>query len=171
MRMVVIDADRVVQELRTGVPRQQPAPVSGEVSGRGLVETNSSEFPVVQNTAMVREVLRTFPGGRVVIALTAQPVECPPEPEAIALLVHDLLVEFGVRERSEIALVMPASSTAQSPEANGLPAMLTDSGIEWYPGHLVSSVDAARRVARFEDGSAMPFDLFLGIPRSGDDES
>lgn len=164
MRMVVVDADRVVHQLKAGVPGQRPAPSDGGVVAQ-------AEFPVIQSASMVREVLQHFGGGRVVIALTAQSAENPPEPEAIALLVHEVLVDLGVRERSQIALVMPASSAVQSPAADSLPALLTDSGIEWYPGHLVSSIDPARRVARFDDGSAMPFDLFLGIPVRGDDES
>lgn len=168
MRMVVVDADRTVAQHGTSLPRQRRTTepgVSDEKVTNRMAQKGSVDFPVVSSPDSVRDVLQGFTGGRVVIALAAHPADNPPEPGAIALLVHDLLVEFGVREQSQIALVMPASEAADS-----LPALLTDSGIEWYPGHLVSSVDPERRVARFEDGAAMPFDLFLGIPRRPEDE-
>lgn len=168
MRMVVVDADRTVAQDAASLPQQrrrsEPGVWNEKVTNR-MSQQGSIDFPVVLSPDSVRDVLQGFTGGRVVIGLTAHPADTPPEPGAVALLVHDTLVEFGVREQSQIALVMPASEASDS-----LPAQLTDSGIEWYPGHLVSSVDAVRRVARFEDGAAMPFDLFLGIPRPQEDE-
>ena len=36
--------------------------------------------------------------------------------------------------------------------------------IGWYPSQLIRELDPASRVARFADGTEMPFDLFLGVP-------
>ena len=38
-------------------------------------------------------------------------------------------------------------------------------GIEFVPGRPVASIDAARRVAVLADGTDVPYDLFLGIPK------
>ena len=55
----------------------------------------------------LRDVLADFGGGRVVVAVTSTPFKCPPAPSETALLMHDFLTERGLRDSSEIALVMP----------------------------------------------------------------
>ena len=37
--------------------------------------------------------------------------------------------------------------------------------IEFVPGTRVASLDPARKVALFEDGGEMAYDLFLGVPK------
>ncbi|MEO7121750.1 MAG: FAD-dependent oxidoreductase, partial [Lacisediminihabitans sp.] len=41
----------------------------------------------------------------------------------------------------------------------------TELGIEWHPGHVITSVDVAAHELHFADGSTMPYDLLLGVPR------
>ena len=38
-------------------------------------------------------------------------------------------------------------------------------GIAWHPDQLIHKLDPDRKVAVFSDGTQMPFDLFLGVPR------
>ncbi len=81
-------------------------------------------------------------------------------------MLHDYLVERGLRDASEISLVMPLGAPIPpSPAASQ--ALLTEfaeRGIGWYPERLVRSLDPGRRVAVLDDGQEMPFDLFLGVP-------
>src|SRR2546421_670154 len=42
---------------------------------------------------------------------------------------------------------------------------LAERDIEFVPGRRVSSLDPARRVVLLEDGSELPYDLFLGVPK------
>ena len=130
----------------------------------GLVE-HGTEFYTVAGAFAARETLAAFEGGRVVVGVTSTPFKCPPAPSETALLVHDFLTERGLRERSEIALVMPLPAPIPpSPDASEvLLTSFAERGIEWHPQHLVRSLEPG--VARFEDGSEMPFDLFLGVPR------
>jgi sulfide:quinone oxidoreductase len=111
-------------------------------------------------------VLADFEGGRVVIGVTSPPFKCPPAPSETALLVHDLLVDRGIRDRSEIALVMPMGvPIPPSPEASeALLGAFAERDIEWHPGQGVAGLDPERKVVLLGDGSEMPFDLFLGIP-------
>ncbi|WP_158726409.1 NAD(P)/FAD-dependent oxidoreductase [Tomitella fengzijianii] len=113
-----------------------------------------------------REVLERFDGGRVVVGVTSTPFKCPPAPSETALLVHDLLVRRGVRERSAITLVMPLPSPVPpSPAASAsLLAAFAKRGIEWRPDTLVRGLDPQRRVALLADGGEIPFEVFLGVP-------
>ena len=132
----------------------------------GLIE-GGHEFYTVAGAFAARDVLEGFGGGRVVVGVTSTPFKCPPAPSETALLMHDFLTARGLREGSEIALVMPLPvPIPPSPDASKvILEAFADRGIEWYPSHLVRELDPARKVARFEDGTEMPFDLFLGVPR------
>ncbi|HET9548336.1 MAG TPA: FAD/NAD(P)-binding oxidoreductase, partial [Desertimonas sp.] len=131
----------------------------------GLIE-GGHEFYTVAGAFAARDVLESFGGGRVVVGVTSTPFKCPPAPSETALLMHDFLSARGLREGSEIALVMPLPvPIPPSPDASKvILEAFADRGIEWYPSHLVRELDPARKVAQFEDGTEMPFDLFLGVP-------
>lgn len=131
----------------------------------GLVE-DGHEFYTVPGAFALRDVLAAFDGGRVVVAVTSTPFKCPPAPSETALMVHDLLTAKGVRDGSEIALVMPMGvPIPPSPAASeALLAAFAERGIAWHPESVVTSLDPERHVAVLADGSELPYDLFLGVP-------
>ena len=132
----------------------------------GLLE-GGYEFYTEPGAFALREVLAEFPGGRVVIAVTSAPFKCPPAPSETALLMHDFLTTRGVRDRSQIALVMPLPAPIPpSPDASkAILAAFEERGIEWHPQTMVRGLDPQRRVAMLGDGTEMPYDLFLGVPK------
>jgi sulfide:quinone oxidoreductase len=131
----------------------------------GLVEAGH-EFYTVPGAFATRDVLSGFPGGRVIVGVTSTPFKCPPAPSETALLVHDFLTERGLRDQSEVALVMPLGvPIPPSPEASAaLLEAFAERGIAWHPGELVVELDAARKVAVCASGTELPFDLFLAVP-------
>lgn len=132
----------------------------------GLVE-GGHEFYTEAGAFALRDVLADFPGGRVVVGVCSTPFKCPPAPSETALLMHDLLVTKGVRERSEIHLVMPLPSPVPpSPAASqGLLEAFAERGIVFHPNTVVRGLDPDRRVVLIGDGDEMPYDLFLGVPK------
>jgi sulfide:quinone oxidoreductase len=131
----------------------------------GLVE-GGYEFYTEPGAFALRDVLANFDGGRVVIAVTSTPFKCPPAPSETALMMHDFLTERGLRERSQIALVMPLPvPIPPSPDASKLLlGAFAERGIEWHPETLVRSLDPERNVAIVGEGEELPYDLFLGVP-------
>jgi sulfide:quinone oxidoreductase len=81
-------------------------------------------------------------------------------------LLHDYLTTRGVRAACQISLVMPFGvPVPPSPDASrALLAAFAERDIAFVPDRLVRALDPARRVAVFNDGSEMSFDLFLGVP-------
>jgi sulfide:quinone oxidoreductase len=132
----------------------------------GLVE-GGHEFYTEAGAFALRDVLSGFGGGRVIVGVTSTPFKCPPAPSETALMLHDYLSDRGLRDRSEIALVMPLPAPVPpSPAASqALLRGFAERGIEWHPSRLVTELDPFRKVAVFEDGSEMPYDLFLGVPK------
>jgi sulfide:quinone oxidoreductase len=131
----------------------------------GLVEAGR-EYYSVAGAVAARDELNAFGGGRVIVGVTSTPFKCPPAPSETALMLHDFLTERGLRDASEISLVMPLGvPIPPSPAASqALLAAFAERGINWFPERLVRSLDAERRVAILADGGEMPFDLFLGVP-------
>jgi sulfide:quinone oxidoreductase len=131
----------------------------------GLLE-GGHEFYTLAGAFGLRDVLAEFQGGRVIVGVTSTPFKCPPAPSETALLMHDFLTERGLREESEVSLVMPLPvPIPPSPEASkALLQAFAERGIGWFPEQLVRELDPATQVARFADGSEMPYDLFLGVP-------
>ena len=119
----------------------------------GLVEAGH-EFYTVDGAFAARDVLDSFGGGRVVIGVTSTPFKCPPAPSETALLMHEYLVDRGLRGASEISLVMPLGvPIPPSPAASdALLAAFAERGIGWHPETLVRGLDPERRVAVLGDG-------------------
>jgi sulfide:quinone oxidoreductase len=124
------------------------------------------EFYTVAGAFALRDVLADFDGGRVIVAVTSTPFKCPPAPSETALLMDDFLTTRGLREKSEIALVMPLPLPIppSPPASQALLATFAERNISWHPQALITGIDAGRRVALFDGGDEMPYDLFLGVP-------
>ena len=101
-----------------------------------------------------------------IVGVTSTPFKCPPAPSETALLVHDYLTERGLREGSEVSLVMPLGAPVPpSPAASqALLAAFAERGINWHPDRSVRALDPARKVAVLDNGEELRYDLFLGVP-------
>jgi sulfide:quinone oxidoreductase len=132
----------------------------------GLAEAGN-EFYSVAGAERLAEVLPAFSHGRAIIGVCGAPFKCPPAPSEAALLLHDYLSVRGVREACEIAIVLPfGTPVPPSPETSeALVGAFAERGIEFVAGRRVASLDRVGSVAVLDDGSEMPFDLFLGVPK------
>ncbi|HEY6532322.1 MAG TPA: FAD/NAD(P)-binding oxidoreductase [Acidimicrobiales bacterium] len=131
----------------------------------GLLE-GGNEFYTEAAAFALRDVLAQFSGGRVIVGVTSTPFKCPPAPSETALLVHDFLTERGLRDDSEISLVMPLPAPIPpSPAASAaLLEAFAERDITWRPSTLVTSLDPDRKVAICADGTELAYDLFLAVP-------
>jgi sulfide:quinone oxidoreductase len=132
----------------------------------GLAEAGN-EFYSLAGAERLAELLPTFSRGRAIIGVCGAPFKCPPAPSEAALLLHDYLSARGVRDACEISIVIPfGTPVPPSPDTSeALVAAFAERGIEFVPGRRVASLDAVRKVAVLDDGSELPFDLFLGVPK------
>jgi len=132
----------------------------------GLAEAGN-EFYSLAGAERLAELLPAFSQGRAVVGVCGAPFKCPPAPSEAALLLHDHLTGRGVRDACEISLVIPfGTPVPPSPDTSAaLEAAFAERGIRFVAGRRVASLDTGRNVAVLDDGSELPFDLFLGVPR------
>lgn len=131
----------------------------------GLAE--AGEFYSVAGAQRLSELLPNFKQGRVLIGVCGAPFKCPPAPSEAALLVHDYLSTQSLRDACQITFVLPLGTPVPpSPDtSSALEAAFDECHIEFVAGRRVSSVDSARGLAMLDDGSQLPYDLFLGVPK------
>jgi len=131
----------------------------------GLVEAGQ-EFYTFEGAERVRDILPTFKKGHVIVGVCSFPFKCPPAPSETALLLHEYLVRQGVRKNCDISLVVPFELPI--PPSYGTSKALLKAfkkkNISYIPDMMVGSIDAKRKVAEFDDGREVAFDMFLGIP-------
>jgi sulfide:quinone oxidoreductase len=132
----------------------------------GLAEAGN-EFYSVAGAERLSTIVADFTAGRAIIGVCGAPFKCPPAPSEAALLLHDSLVQRGVRASCEISFVIPLGSPVPpSPETSA--ALVTAFGerdITFIPNRRISSLDGDRRLAILDDGTELPYDLFLGVPK------
>jgi sulfide:quinone oxidoreductase len=132
----------------------------------GLAEAGN-EFYSVAGAERLAGIIPTFSRGHAVIGVVDAPFKCPPAPSECALLLDEELTSRGVRDACQISFVIPLPSPVPpSPEAStALEAAFAERDISLITGRRVSALDPDRKVAVLDDGSELPFDLFLGVPK------
>src|SRR5436305_3250628 len=128
--------------------------------------TGGQEFYTVEGALAARDALESFAGGRVIVGVLSTPYKCPPAPSETVMLLHDMLVERGLRDRSEISLVIDfARPIPPAPDASeALVEAFAQRGIEWHPRREVCELEPSSGVAKLRDGGEIEYDLFLAVP-------
>jgi sulfide:quinone oxidoreductase len=136
-----------------------------DVDATAGLNEHGNEYYTFQGAVTLSEVIPRFTGGHAIIGVCGAPFKCPPAPSEAALMLHDYLSRTGVREACTISLVIPyGSPIPPSPDSSkALVKAFEERNIHFIPQHKVASLRA--KTAILDDGTEMPFDLFLGIPK------
>ena len=132
----------------------------------GLAEAGN-EFYSVAGAERLARIIPAFSEGHAIVGVCGAPFKCPPAPSECALLLDDELTARGVRDACRISFVLPFD-TPVPPSPDTSAALMTEFSerdITLIPARRVNSLDPARSVALLDDGTELPFDLFLGVPK------
>jgi len=125
---------------------------------------HGSEYYSVAGADRMREVVKGFDSGRIVISILRRPFKCPPAPFEAALLLHDHFTERGIRDRVEIETMGPMKAPVpitKSVSGEFLKA-LGERDIPYGAEQVVTEVGDGS--AALDDGGTIEYDLFIGIP-------
>jgi sulfide:quinone oxidoreductase len=124
------------------------------------------EYYSLAGAERMRDALPEFESGQILIGILGHPFKCPPAPFEGALLLHDHLVQRGIREAAEIRVIGPMA--APVPITKQLSQSILDAlgerGIEYVPNQHITELDPHGKEMRLADGGSVPYDLFIGIP-------
>lgn len=131
----------------------------------GLAEYGNQYYSF-EGAEKLREVIPGFKKGHAIVGVCGAPFKCPPAPSEAALMLHDYLTETGIRDACTISLVIPfGSPIPPSPDSSkALVKAFEERNIRFIPERKISALDKSGK-AILDDGTEMPCDLFLGIPK------
>ncbi|MBI4311393.1 MAG: FAD-dependent oxidoreductase [Chloroflexi bacterium] len=115
----------------------------------------------------LRDALRSFRKGRIVIAVSRLPYKCPPAPYEAAMLLDALLAHRGVRSDVDIHVFTPEPAPLRitGPERSAqFKAYLASRGITVHNNESVKEIDPDGRQVRFQSGESIGFDLMVTVP-------
>jgi sulfide:quinone oxidoreductase len=113
----------------------------------------------------LRDRLRTFTGGRLVVHVVEMPIKCPVAPLEFAFLADDFFRKAGIRDRVELVYATPLPGAFTKPIASQeLARMLDDRQIALEPDFVVERIDDERRTLVSYDEREVPFDLLVTVP-------
>ena len=131
----------------------------------GLSE-GGNEFYSFNGAVQLGKILSTFEKGNIIVGVTGFPFKCPPAPSEAVLLLHEYLVKRKIREKCKISLVVPFELPIP-PSFGASKALLSafsEKHIEYIPEIMVGEIEPGKKLAILDDGTELPFDLFMGIP-------
>jgi len=137
-----------------------------DVAGTLGFAAGGYEYYSIPGAERLRDALPGFTGGTILLAILGQPFKCPPAPFEGAFLLHDQLVERGIRDRTQIRVVAPMSVPVPvtAEVSQRFLDELAARDIEFTPQTTVVEIDPATKEAVLESGERIAYDLFIGVP-------
>jgi sulfide:quinone oxidoreductase len=130
----------------------------------GLVE-GSHEFYSLEGAQRLREALRRFDGGRVLVGVAGVPYKCPPAPVEFVFMLDEYLRKRGIRDKSEVMLLSPLNRafTIESASKVIQPIMeRREIGLTTF--FNVEEVDPSSGVVSSLEGEKAEYDLLVLVP-------
>jgi sulfide:quinone oxidoreductase len=130
----------------------------------GLVE-GAHEFYSLEGALRLREALRGFRGGRVLVGVAGIPYKCPPAPVEFTLMLDRYLRKQGVRDTTELTLLSPLNRAFTIEPASRLVQPLMEArGIGLETFFNVETVDPSAGTVSSLEGDSAAYDLLVLVP-------
>jgi len=146
--------------LATGA-RLVPADLPGLVEGEGKWH----HFYSAEGSLQLREALRTFEGGRIVITVGGIPYRCPPAPLEFTFLLDEWLHKRGLRDQTEIHYLYPLPRVFPIESvAEVATPLLEERNVKSTIFFNTEAVDTERKIISSLEGEEIPYDLLVLVP-------
>lgn len=128
-------------------------------------EKSVFNFYTFEGALALRNRLRDWEGGNLVVHITEMPIKCPVAPLEFAFLADSYFKHKGIREKVNITYVTPLSGAFTKPKATkALEHLLKDKNISIVSDFAIEKVDNRKRVIVDYGGKEIPFDLLVTTP-------
>ena len=129
------------------------------------------DFYTYEGALALRNKLREWEGGKLVVHLTEMPIKCPVAPLEFAFLADSFFAKKGMRDKVEITYVTPLTGAFTKPTCStALSYLLKDKGINMESDFAIESVDNENKEIVDYADKKIPFDLLVTIPTNMGDE-
>jgi sulfide:quinone oxidoreductase len=144
-----------------------------EVQGMHGKEWQNSvfDFYTFQGAIALRNKLRNWEGGKLVVHITEMPIKCPVAPLEFAFLADSFFKHKKMRDKVDITYVTPMSGAFTKPKATAaLDHLLEEKNITIESDFAIAEVDNDNKKIIDYGGKEIDFDLLVTVPTNkGDD--
>ncbi len=145
-----------------------PEEISG-MKGEGW-QKDVFDFYTFEGSLALRNKLRTWEGGKLVVHITEMPIKCPVAPLEFAFLSDSYFINKKMRDKVEITYVTPLGGAFTKPKATDrLQHLLDEKNINIVSDFAIERVDNDAKVIRDYGGKEVPFDLLVTVPTNKGD--
>jgi sulfide:quinone oxidoreductase len=129
------------------------------------------DFYTFEGALALRDKLREWEGGKLVIHITEMPVKCPVAPLEFAFLADSFFRHKKMRDKVKITYVTPLDGAFTKPKATAaLNHLLEEKNIAIESDFAIAEVDNENRKIIDYGGREIPFDLLVTVPTNKGDE-
>ncbi|MEO8148612.1 MAG: FAD/NAD(P)-binding oxidoreductase [Bacteroidia bacterium] len=144
-----------------------------EVEGMKEDEWQKSvfDFYTFEGALALRNKLREWQGGKLVVHITEMPIKCPVAPLEFAFLADSYFKHKKMRDKVDITFVTPLSGAFTKPKATeALGHLLQEKNINIVSDFAIEKVDNENKKIIDYGGREVPFDLLVTVPTNKGDE-
>jgi sulfide:quinone oxidoreductase len=128
-------------------------------------EKSIFNFYTFEGALALRNKLRHWQGGHLVVHITEMPIKCPVAPLEFAFLADSYFKHKGIREKVKITYVTPLSGAFTKPQATkALEHLLSEKKIDIVSDFAIERIDTDRRAIIDYGGKEVAFDLLVTTP-------
>lgn len=129
------------------------------------------DFYTFEGAKNLRNKLRKWEGGKMVVHIAEMPIKCPVAPLEFAFLADSFFINKGMRDKVEISYVTPMSGAFTKPKATAaLGHLLEQKNIDIVPDFNIERVDGENKKIIDYGGREVDYDLLVTIPTNMGDE-
>jgi sulfide:quinone oxidoreductase len=129
------------------------------------------DFYTFEGAIALRDKLRTWQGGKLVVHITEMPIKCPVAPLEFAFLADSFFLTKGMRDKVEITYVTPLSGAFTKEKCTtALSYLLKEKNIKIVPDFAVEHIEGENGKIVDYGGDEVPFDLLVTVPTNMGDE-
>ena len=144
-----------------------------ETEGMKGIEWQKSvfDFYTFEGSLALRNKLRDWQGGKLVVHITEMPIKCPVAPLEFAFLVDSFFKHKHMRDKVEITYVTPLSGAFTKPKATeALEHLLKEKNINIESDFAIEHVNNENKTIVDYGGRVIPFDILVTVPTNKGDE-
>jgi sulfide:quinone oxidoreductase len=144
-----------------------------EVEGMKGSEWQKSvfDFYTFEGSLALRNKLRNWEGGKLLVHITEMPIKCPVAPLEFAFLADSYFKHKHMRDKVEITYVTPLSGAFTRPKAaEAFEHLLHDKHINIEADFAIEHVNNETKEIVDYGGRTIPFDLLVTVPTNKGDE-
>jgi len=126
---------------------------------------NIFDFYTIEGALALRNFIKYWEGGKIVINITEMPIKCPVAPLEFAFLADWYFTEQGIRDKVEIEYVTPLPGAFTKPMASKfLGEFLEKKNIKLTSDYSIARIDHANNKIVSWEENEIDYDLLVTIP-------